>query len=258
MLRNALIAILAVAPTLLGQSHEKVLIPIMIAGEVPGAYGSRFATELVVHNSSPRYVRIGLDPTAVCVGACPVPPAQPGTTHELRYSPPVPGGGVFLYVQSPTDGLVTFNLRVKDLSRQSLTWGTEIPVVRSGDTFTETLQLLNLPLDTRFRHSLRIYDFDGGRDKAVRLRIYPMEGTDPIVDTVLTLSEGRNGPGPSSGLWPGYAQVNSIAETFPQIKVAERLRIRIDSASTGLRFWAFASVTNNETQHITLITPSQL
>lgn len=35
----------------------------------------------------------------------------------------------------------------------------------------------------------------------------------------------------------------------------DRLRIEIESNSSDLVFWAFASVTNNETQHFTAVTP---
>lgn len=252
------IALLLLAQVLPAQTHEKIMIPIMIVGEVPGAFGSRFATELVLRNSGSRYVRVGSHPGLACAGTCPVPPAAPGTTHTLQYFPSVDGGGVFVYVDRPTDGEIYFNLRVKDLSRQALTWGTELPIVREGDTFTGSLELLQIPTDSRFRQTLRMYDFDGGKDKRVRLRIFPIHSSESLVDAVITLSEGRTGADANSRQFPGYAQVNSLAETYPAIKSHERVRVRIDSLSfQELRFWAFASITNNETQHVTLVTPQQ-
>lgn len=33
------------------------------------------------------------------------------------------------------------------------------------------------------------------------------------------------------------------------------VRVEVEPLGEGARFWAFVSVTNNETQHVTLITP---
>lgn len=235
--------------------RARVLVPINIPGEVPGAFGSRFTTELVVHNGSNRYIKV--DTFYGCAITCPRPPVDPFTTHEIKLSTPVEGGGAFLFVDSPLDNSIAFNLRVKDLSRQAQTWGTEIPVVPAADTFTTALDLVNVPIDARFRQTLRIYDFDGFSHHKVRLRIYPLTGSTPLIDRELVLSEGRNGGAMLDVMYPGYVQINFLAEAFPQIREHDRVRIRIESASSQLRFWAFVSITNNETQHITLITPQQ-
>ena len=54
---------------------------------------------------------------------------------------------------------------------------------------------------------------------------------------------------------PGYAQFVDLVAVFPQLAASETIRVEITPISPGLRFWAFAAITNNETQHVTTITP---
>jgi hypothetical protein len=51
-------------------------------------------------------------------------------------------------------------LRVRDVSRQLSTWGTQVPVVRRADAFFDRLDLVNVPRDAGFRNTLRVYEFD--------------------------------------------------------------------------------------------------
>jgi hypothetical protein len=50
--------------------------------------------------------------------------------------------------------------------------------------------------------------------------------------------------------------MTDLTAAFPQLASAQLLRIVLDPVSADLRFWAFVSVTNNETQHVTVITPN--
>jgi hypothetical protein len=46
------------------------------------------------------------------------------------------------------------------------------------------------------------------------------------------------------------------APTLPfELADVPRVRVDVEAVSAGLRFWAFASVTNNATQHVTVVTP---
>jgi hypothetical protein len=160
---------------------------------------------------------------------------------------------------------------VQDVSRQSETWGTSIPVLRERDVRTARLQLLDVPADTRFRSALCVYDFDSVNDSpssAVRFRIYDMCGVgtgdrncsnSAIVDTVITLPPGF----PARGSFPVYpvsAMIGNLVDAFPEpanVKPNMSLGgpVDIDPVTPGLRFWAFVSATNNETQHVTVIAP---
>jgi len=185
------------------------------------------------------------------------------TTFRLDGLVQNPNGGVFVYVGAPGAGKVIFSLRVRDLSRQALTWGTAIPVIREEQTYTTRLQLLDVPTDARFRVALRVYDFDAPTSRSVRLRIYDVSQDTPIatlppqtalVDVVLRLEL------PVDNLYdaiPGSAVMTDLIGAFPQLSSARILRVVLDPVSSDLRFWAFASVTNDETQHVTAITPNK-
>ena len=161
--------------------------------------------------------------------------------------------GIFLRVFDTTfSPAVTAHLRVQDVSRQSETWGTEIPVVRESDALTGATDLMDIPLGPEFRSLLRIYDFAPGVH-AVRMRMFrlpdemePADADPLIAEWELTLGHGGD------PRFPGYAQL-----MLPTTVVGERVRAEIAPLAEGMRFWAFVSVTNNATQHITVITPQQ-
>jgi len=254
--------------------YEKVLIPIFNGNFVPGAYGSLWSTELIARNESDQFVEIGTI-IGPCQIECPIGKPAHATFPAGEFTPE-PNRGEFLYIGAPGAGKVTFSLRVQDVSRQLQTWGTAIPVVREKDVFSSALQLLDIPVDSRFRSALRIYDFDTPTEnpRQVRLRIYDMCGIGPIdrnctntplVDTTLMLT-------PTSlhvrdTQYPATAMVGNLLDTFPQLANVQptvlpfgqfrpaSVRVDIDPITPGLRFWAFVSGTNNETQHVTVIAP---
>ncbi|HUP44234.1 MAG TPA: hypothetical protein VM779_01865 [Thermoanaerobaculia bacterium] len=140
---------------------------------------------------------------------------------------------------------LSFNLRVRDLSRQAETLGTEIPVVRESEFLTEKMTLLNVPTDERFRPMLRVYRFLAFLEPpgTVRLRFYRIGVTPDVLLSEQTLALAGSGI--------GYAQLAS----FPP-EVLNETAVRIDlELLTPMQFWAFVSVTNNATQHVTIITP---
>jgi hypothetical protein len=243
--------------------YERVLVPIYLNSPIPGAYGSIWTTDFTARNESTSTVEVtgGRLPSS-----CPQPPCgyQPLSTFSPAGVFVNPNGGLFFYVGAPGAGKVTFNLRVRDLSRQALTWGTSIPVVREAQTYTNTLQLLDVPTDSRFRVALRVYDFDLPSGRSVQLRIYdqtkdkpfPIQTENLLVNTVLQLSLPAS-PGTQYDAIPGSAVITDLIGAFPQLASAPLLRIVLDPVSSDLRFWALASVTNNETQHVTTITPNK-
>jgi len=59
---------------------------------------------------------------------------------------------------------------------------------------------------------------------------------------------------PCDALVPSFAIIPDLEQAFPQIAQLDSVRIEIEPAAP-FRFWAFASITNNATQHVTLVTP---
>jgi hypothetical protein len=106
------------------------------------------------------------------------------------------------------------------------------------------VDLAAVPAETAFRPMLRIYDFDALPESRVRIRIFAFESNELLVDEEVRLIS----PGTQ---FPGYARFTA----FPEVPEGTRVRIRIDALTPDLRLWAFVSITNNETQHVTLVTP---
>lgn len=260
MAASTALMLIAAAPAFaqLQAPYERVLVPIFIKTPVPGAFGSLWATEFVARNEAAAIVEVAVG-RFQCVLQ---PPCGYSSMTTFRPDGPAenPNGGAFVYVGAPGAGKVIFSLRVRDLSRQALTWGTAIPVIREAETYTSRLQLLDVPTDARFRVALRVYDFDAPNSRSVRLRIYDVS-EDPrlppktaLVDVVLRLDQPVQDV---NGAIPGSAVMTDLIGAFPQLSSAPIVRIVLDPVSTDLRFWAFASVTNDETQHVTAITPNR-
>jgi hypothetical protein len=248
-----LILFLASATELFGQFFpppphlERLLLPIYVESN-HGAFGSLWESELWVHNGTDEHLPIG----PVALSHWPgVPPRQtikpPITPSSAGHHP-----GLFIWIRRAQASAAHFNLRVKDLSRQSETWGTEIPVVRESAFRSDWLVLLNVPADTRYRKRLRIYEalIIGQSAGEVTVRLIGMEDGRTLWEQILALKGPPQGSG-STPYQPGYVEIPINA----QFEGSERALIEIVPFRDGMKIWAFVSVTNNETQHVTLITP---
>jgi hypothetical protein len=232
--------------------YERVLIPILINDVVPGANGSRWTTEVWAWNAGSEFLDVFGNFPVLFQPAPPTPPPLhlvPDATQRIRALAQTEGGGALLQVPRWPGRSLSFNARVTDVSRQASTWGTELPMVRES-AFSGAQYLVNVPGDQRFRVMLRIYTLDGPARVHVRGTVLsalipildpPIAG--PLVDVTLDV------PAPPAGsFFPGYVQLPVGAFGVP-------LQMTITSQNPEQKIWAFASVTNNDTQHVTLITP---
>jgi len=232
-------------------TYDRILLPIA-TGEVPGAFGSLWRPEAVVHNGDT--VARDFDADQYCIAECPpraMPPGQTG--HVLFRGEPADNPGQIVFVEHPSN-LVAFESRVQDLSRQAQTWGTEIPVVREDEFVSRPIELLNVPIDDRFRLMLRVYDIDGRSDGRVRVSVYSFPGNGTSIgdlDLSLIAPSGRH-----PRYKPAYAQFADVRSLIPSgFNAGSVIGVRVTPLTPSLRVWAFVSVTNNETQHVTTITP---
>ncbi|HEX6178704.1 MAG TPA: hypothetical protein VF057_10125 [Thermoanaerobaculia bacterium] len=218
---------------------EPILVPVYFKG--PGAHGAQWQTELSVRNDTEFPLTAVPDPLArACFPICD-PRLQGGTTVKLR-----PGNdglvtGYVFHIPRQASPNVQFHLLVRDESRQAEALGTEVPVVREGDLFEGTFRLLNVPTDERFRIDLRLYAVD--RPATMRLVIRDMFAPDILVSTeILSV--------------PERLYLSNLRAMYPQIAASRSVRIDVEPvhAAAG-RFWGFASITNNDTQHVTVISP---
>jgi len=216
-----------------GIGFERVLLPVFTP-PIPGAFDSEFRTEFDVVNTAAGAVSIyGATPCCGGAGDPRVPLLLPGRAAlPVLVTNGAPGR--FVLVPRNQAESLTANLRVYDTSRSAENFGTEVPVVRMTKDFTtQPFTLLGVPLDARFRKTLRIY------------------AEDPNLVTIRGLGAPRTVmlAGNVDMFTPAYAEISD----FPAGTGLTDVIIQPTRAGAGV--WAFITVTNNETQHITVIAP---
>ena len=224
--------------------REQLLLPIF-AADTPGAFGSLWTTELWLRNDTdmPAFVTPLTTPHGY---PPPRSTTQPSFYKLLPGEPP----GTFIYVDQDQHLGLHFNLRIRDVSRPSLTWGTELPVVPERKFARSAIVLINVPLEGRFRSGLRIYESRAAGTGAARIRIFDDVGGALVVETTVALPARE-----PTDYGPGYTQVLDLRAAFPQLREVEVARIEVEPIGDATRIWAFVSVTSNETQHVTTVTP---
>jgi hypothetical protein len=272
-MKSLLILLMAVAATDLraatGDVFQRFLFPLVVE-EHPGAYGTVWTTEAVVRNESDVPLEIF---TSECLFRCPFNgcivtvclPFQETPPHA-RFTESLLGRGEIgsvanpaslLYVPAAASDQVVASLRLIEESRRANDFGIEIPVVRESELFTSVLWLADVPMPAGSRTHLRLYGVesqDGGA--RLRVRAYPGEETTPTLDITIDLFSSNVPPTPMPGDYRPAQPSYLLLLLPPELTTnAMPLRVRVDPITPGLKFWAMASVTSNDTQHVTLVTP---
>jgi hypothetical protein len=182
--------------------------------------------------------------------------------------------GVALLVPRAEAEELALSLRVRDASRADDNLGTEIPVVRERDmlrqpavprfigemlgqprTRNNDVTLLGVPRDPRYRTKVRIYAFRVDPvevyDREPVLRVAAASGpqTGQVLQEIpFTLEQTCNRAGCAAT--PAYAEID-LAPGAADERVD--LFVQIPEGNLG---WALASVTNNATQQVTIISPN--
>lgn len=241
---------------------ERILLPTVANQPVRGAFGSLWQTKLKILNASSTRVAVSGIDTACRIPPCFAAVLEPESTISAIPTLGQDSGVSVLMVPRGRASDLRVHLRVQDLSRQSQTWGTEIPVVRETDALTGRHDLLDIPLETNFRTTIRIYDFNPvhNEPREIRLRFFrivPERQYDhqQVVDEFLAEARFRLPllGQPELGL-PGFTSIP--LSTVQGLPTSGIVRVELTPLSGDLRYWAYASITNNETQHVTIVTPN--
>lgn len=227
----------------------RFLVPV--SGTFAGAFGSTWRTTVLVHNS-------GTDPVPIILGSqtLGIPPGAPPpisalTTAKLSLSNST--AGMFLYIPARYAPLLTFSARVADTSRDAENFGTEIPIVPESQ-FKPAIQIIGIPTDGRFRSMLRIYVYDG-MAKALQVDVRD-EADSSLLATILVDALPANTLPGTDPPAPGYSQLDL---TPVLAKFVAHPSVRAEVVSRSMQpapIWAFISITNNQTQLATALTPS--
>ena len=252
------------ATAALGQAAplSSILIPIFLDEPVHGALGSVWTSQLSMHNSGSSSSLIewcsgnpATNTACILIGLSEAD-LQPGETqHVLPTFYPLPSGatpGRVVFFSPKGIDQLAFNLRIADTSRGALNAGTEVPVVRDKDFRTATTRLLNIPIDPRFRLTFRLYQMNSGAADYT-LRVFDEATSALLGSTVVHVVS------PDIGLLqlePGYLELGDVTSLVPAgTKLPAAIQIEVEPLTTGSAFWTFVSVTNNDTQLLTLVTP---
>jgi len=126
-----------------------------------------------------------------------------------------------------------------------------------------TVTLLDIPLSSGFRQTLRVYSFDVAAGRTVRVRVYgavpldprnPSSYTEPnplLREIVVPL---RYSPGFDGT--PLYAELGDLAATLG-ITGYDKIWMTIEPEG-AFGVWSMLSITNNTTHEITMIMPHRM
>jgi hypothetical protein len=230
---------------------DAILFPIFMP-PVQGAFGSEFHTTPRVASRGEQIDLYGVDRNCVIADAprTPTVPFTIGSGPEELWTVCSQSVGRIFYVPEGRGTDLVANLRVTDVSRQHASHGVEIPVVRADDFTTEKIVLLGVPIDARFRNTLRVYGMPGQGSGYARVVINGT--THPIA-----LNWSGDMFEPMVATFTDFPRPDQLPAGQKTITVTIELPPPAPVAIVGpTPIWAFVSVTNNETQEITTVTPN--
>jgi hypothetical protein len=242
-------------------AYERVLLPLSgtTRTAIPGAFGSQWKTSTLVVNDTDRSFTIDVpwgDPHLLI---SPPPPQfvvlQPRSTARLDLGV---AGPVVVRIPREILDRVFFQTRAFDASRVETNLGTRVPSVRETEFLRARTTIADVPTADPFRASLRIYSPDGKpRAFHILLRTQPEQtagpypqSPPPATETITELQAT------TMTLFDGYPYAVPFADLLLPFAGANPVQVVIEPVDGGdAPFYAFVSVTNNVTQHVTLLTP---
>lgn len=204
---------------------ETILFPVLFSSA--GAHGSQWVSEALMSNPRPWYVYTADGETFV--------------PREIKRASDGHPRGLLLRLPRAEAPDFAFALRVRDVARQAEGLGTQVPVVRERDfVHGDTIHLLDVPLDPRYRVKVRIYMIEPAMSPTGGFVAIPRGDARLRIPFNFTRSSENE---------PYYAEVD-----LPLGVIGERVKVDVEMPLDAIG-WAFASITNNETQEVTIVAP---
>lgn len=242
-----------------------VLAPIFLEVPVEGANGSRWVSEFRVMNlgsARPDPIpNLGLECEGIDCGdggrSLPLNVSVVGFTVREHFTGL--GPGALLFVRP--DSTLSFQLRVRDTSREADRRGTWLPIVRRQDARSTAAHLLGIPADSKYRHTLRVYCFAREAGLRARIRVFatdpdpkieveqPRDPDPQLAEFVLPLVQGM-------GSSPSYLEFAGLSDIVVA-SGAREFRVIVEPEN-GVPMWSMITVTNNVTQEFTAVLPDQI
>lgn len=230
---------------------ETVLVPLATR-DLPGVGGSLWRTNLYVHHEAEPITVLGYDTRDPLILA-------PGRTYiaPLFLTDSGDPAGTLLYIDKRIADTTHYDLRVRDVSRDSAGPGVAVPVVRERELLTSTAYLLAVPCDLRFRRMLRVYS-----PLVETTTSFLVTVTDDLRGTVIYSAHWQLVPPNKSLIVPGMTVPRQPAErdisldqAVPSLSNYTSVTVTVRPDDPSERFWSFVSVTDNVTQQVALVLP---
>lgn len=259
----ALIALLPLVPASAGSGDghhasltvddvERLFVPVCTGG-APGRFDSLWGCEMWVRNSAEVPVVFSLGRPESPLSGNLIQIAANTTMLEFGTGGLV-SGAIYVVEKAHADK-VHVSVRIGDRNRRPLSQGTSVPVIRERAWLRDPVELLDVPTDPAVRATLRVYDLDAMKG-SVRVTIHPLRENETLAEFVLDLKgETDRNLNPVWYMLPDLGEIADLVSAFPQVAMHERLRVRIEPLTPGMRFWAFVAITDNMTQQVTVVTP---
>lgn len=224
-----------------GKVFEKILLPVIFNG--PGAFGSNWVTEIALRNVND----YGVEPWRPVGGSSVFVASKP-----LLFGSGNAPAGLFVIVPRQAASRLAFHASVRDTSRADSEWATEIPVVRENQFSTAGVELLDIPVEPRFRTMIRIYSPTNPPPQHasfVHVIVYSLDDGITLRDVYPTLADPTGcSDAVSCAEHASFASIADLTAGLPPGRVGIQIHGNVP-------LWAFASVTNNQTQHVTVVSP---
>lgn len=229
--------------------REPVLIPVAI--ETAGWLGAQWTTEISVFNDTNEPINLMPEVCSFIGASFPcnnplfvgphvslrIPPrlARPGETYFERY----------LYPPDAVRDRLHFSVRVRNRADANDA-GTEIPVVPLSRYRHERIVLSAIPVSDSHRALLRVYDRQRIAGASIAMRVYDEE-----TGSLLLRRDTGFRPFPTDNPAMFSSAYDDLLRD-PAVRGHRAVRIEIEEFSADL--WAMLTLTDNETQRVTVIT----
>ena len=213
---------------------ERLLFPVHHSG--PGANGSDWRTDTFISSAIFGHGR----PLVFHKPPCRKCPATITTAVQIDLERQ--NEGLILHLARGGRENVAVSSRARDLSRQLLSAGTEIPVVGT-EQFREFILIPNIPAEPAHRYMLRLWTLrNPDRNALIPIVITSQNASESVSELPWTTSD--------PDLLFRAIDLTPLIAKFP---AGERLTLRVGDIQESV--WALLSITNNDTQHVTAIAP---
>ena len=242
-------------------NYTRYLVPVS-GYPVAGAHGSLWEADLVLFNDSDVMMfPIGQFCDPIILSPCFTPALQPKQTQIATlwpYPSENPAAGSFLHIPTPLAASTSKRVRAYDISRSTKSLGVEIPIV-TMDEFSPRIVLTTVPVAENYRASLRIYGATEAPEQVV-VRVVAELGSEVLDERTVDLAGLVTTEPALFPATPAYARIDPLNDAIRALGNA--VRVEVQSVATFPNeypnpIWAFITITNNETQEVTVISPQR-